>query len=31
MLKRARQTASVRAVLDILGAALRAQAAKFTS
>ena len=30
MLKQARQTASVRAVLDILGAALRAQAAKFT-
>jgi len=30
MLKQARQTASVRAVLDILSAALRAQAAKFT-
>jgi DNA-binding transcriptional LysR family regulator len=30
MPKQARQTASVRAVLDILGAALRTQAAKFT-
>jgi DNA-binding transcriptional LysR family regulator len=30
MPKQARQTASVRAVLDILGASLRAQAAKFT-
>jgi DNA-binding transcriptional LysR family regulator len=30
MPKQARQTAAVRAVLDILGAGLRAQAAKFT-
>jgi len=30
MPKQARQTATVRAVLDILGAALRAQATKFT-